>query len=177
MKWDKSYISPSAEQTLAFGRRLSAILAPGDVICLYGLLGSGKTCLVQGICQGLACEINAVSPSFNLVNEYPGRLTVFHFDCYRLKGAEELDQIGYHDYLGQEGVVIIEWAERIADSLPEERLDIGLERISDQWRRITPKPRGKRWESIFESQFISDLYNNKSPGSPWLEGNGREVSN
>lgn len=138
----------SSEQTLALGRRLSAILASGDVLCLYGDLGSGKTCLVQGLAEGLGAEDRAVSPSFTLVNEYPGRLPLYHFDCYRLRSPAELDMIGYDEYLGMEGVVVIEWAERIAERLPEERLDIRLERISDNERRISIEPRGKRWEGF-----------------------------
>ncbi len=141
-------MTSSPEQTLAFGRRLSAILAPGDVLCLYGNLGAGKTCLVQGMAEGLGAEDRAVSPSFTLVNEYPGRLPLYHFDCYRLKSASELDMIGYDEYLGMEGVVVIEWAERIAERLPEERLDIRLGRVSDNERKITMEPRGQRWEGI-----------------------------
>ncbi len=140
--------SSSPEETIAIGRRLSAILASGDVVCLYGNLGSGKTCLVQGIAQGLGAEARAVSPSFTLVNEYPGRLPLHHFDCYRLKGPGELDMIGYDEYLGMGGVAVIEWAEIIAERLPEERLDIRLERVSDNCRRITLEPRGTRWEGF-----------------------------
>ncbi len=138
----------SPEETLALGRRLSAILASGDVLCLYGDLGTGKTCLVQGLAEGLGAEDRAVSPSFTLVNEYPGRLPLYHFDCYRLKSAAELDMIGYDEYLGLEGVAVIEWAERIAERLPDERLDVRLERVSDNERRITLGPRGQRWEGL-----------------------------
>jgi tRNA threonylcarbamoyladenosine biosynthesis protein TsaE len=136
----------SPGQTLALGRRLAALLEPGDVICLFGQLGAGKTCLVQGICLGLGAEEGAVSPSFTLVNEYLGRLPVFHFDCYRLDGPRDLDQIGYDDYLGRDGVVLIEWAERIGSRLPDERLDVRMERVSDDVRRITLEPRGPRWQ-------------------------------
>ncbi len=138
----------SPEETRALGRRLSAILASGDVVCLYGDLGTGKTCLVQGLAEGLGAEDQAVSPSFTLINEYPGRLPLYHFDCYRLKGPEELDQIGYDEYLGREGVVVIEWAERIAERLPDERLEVRLERVSDNERRITLAMYGKRWETV-----------------------------
>lgn len=168
--------SNSAQQTHALGRRLSAILASGDVVCLYGDLGTGKTCLVQGVCQGLECEDPAVSPSFTLVNEYPGPLPVYHLDCYRLKGAEELEQIGYEEYLGMVGVVIIEWAERITERLPEERLDIRLERVSDSERRITLEPRGRRWKDIIKS--IRALFSKQEkpfPIPPSPEGRGQGV--
>lgn len=140
----------SPEQTHALGRRLSAILASGDVVCLYGDLGTGKTCLVQGMAEGLGAEDRAVSPSFTLVNEYPGRLPLYHFDCYRLKSAAELDMIGFDEYLGMEGVAVIEWAERIAERLPDERLDVRLERLSDKERKLSFEPRGTRWESLLK---------------------------
>lgn len=143
-----SITTSTPEETRVLGRRLSAILASGDVVCLYGDLGTGKTCLVQGICQGQGCQDPAVSPSFTLVNEYPGRLSVYHLDCYRLKGVEELEQIGFEDYLGREGVVLIEWADRISERLPDERLDIEIERVSEVERKITLHMVGKRWESV-----------------------------
>lgn len=148
MEINQSYITDSPEQTLSLGRRLSAALVSGDIVCLYGDLGSGKTCLVQGICQGLGCEDPAVSPSFTLVNEYPGRLPVYHFDFYRLQSPEELEQIGFEEYLSFGGVSLIEWAERIAARLPEERLDIHLRRISEQQRSFTLRPQGQRWRKL-----------------------------
>jgi tRNA threonylcarbamoyladenosine biosynthesis protein TsaE len=129
-------ISSSPEETKNLGRRLSALLASGDVVCLWGDLGAGKTCLVQGICQGLGVVDAVVSPSFTLVNEYAGACPVAHLDFYRLKGEADLEQLGFDDLFDGGRIVLIEWPERAANALPQERLDIHLRWTSDQQREI-----------------------------------------
>src|SRR5262245_24927420 len=121
-------MSPSTADTQLLGERLGQLLDAGDIVCLYGELGSGKTVLSKGIAKGLGVsqERAVRSPSFVLIQRYQGRVTVYHADLYRLDGPAEVADIGLHDLLGSDGVVIIEWADKLATSLPSERLDISL---------------------------------------------------
>ena len=122
------------EATERLGCELAPLLRAGDVIALYGELGAGKTCLVRGLAKGLGVEKGLVSsPSFSLINEYPGPLPLFHMDCYRLGREEEIQELGLEEYFDGPGISIIEWAERIKE-LPEERLDISIT-ILDEFRR------------------------------------------
>jgi tRNA threonylcarbamoyladenosine biosynthesis protein TsaE len=124
------------EATERLGCRLASLFQGGDVIALYGELGAGKTCLVRGLAQGLGLEKGLVSsPSFSLINEYPGPLPLFHMDCYRLGREEEFEELGLEEYFDGPGISIIEWAERIKD-LPEERLDISIAILGESQRRI-----------------------------------------
>jgi tRNA threonylcarbamoyladenosine biosynthesis protein TsaE len=110
--------------TEQLGRKLAPLLKGGDVVALHGELGAGKTCLVRGLARGLGLEENQVaSPSFSLINEYPGPLPLFHIDCYRLHLEEEIEELGLEEYMDGPGITIIEWAERLRD-LPDDRLDI-----------------------------------------------------
>ena len=129
-------ITSYPEETQALGRRLSAFLTAGDTVCLWGDLGAGKTCLVQGICQGLGVNEAVVSPSFTLVNEYTGACPVAHLDVYRLKGDGDLEQLGFDDLFDGTRIVLIEWPDRASGALPIDRLDIHLRWISDQHREI-----------------------------------------
>ncbi|MDI6739070.1 MAG: tRNA (adenosine(37)-N6)-threonylcarbamoyltransferase complex ATPase subunit type 1 TsaE [Candidatus Edwardsbacteria bacterium] len=135
-KIDHPVTTSSPEETQAIGRRLSAFLAAGDVVCLWGDLGAGKTCLVQGICRGLEVRESVVSPSFTLINEYSGKYPVAHIDFYRLKGEVDLEQLGFDDLLDGKRIVLIEWPERAAGALPADRVDIHLRWISDNQREI-----------------------------------------
>jgi len=125
--------------TEELGRRLAPLLRPGDVVALYGELGSGKTCLVRGLAQGLGVKEGEVSsPSFTLINEYDGPIPFYHIDCYRLQLREEIRELGLEDYLEGHGVSAVEWAERIED-LPEVRLDIFFEILDEHRRRVVLK--------------------------------------
>lgn len=132
------YLSHSAEETEAFGEALAARLKPGDVVAYRGGLGMGKTAFTRGLARGLGCAGRVSSPTFTLVNEYEGRLPLFHFDLYRLGGGDELFDIGWEDYLDRGGVCAVEWSERAAGVLPEGTIWITLERCEGQedWRRI-----------------------------------------
>jgi tRNA threonylcarbamoyladenosine biosynthesis protein TsaE len=131
--------SKSPEDTFRMGAIIGAGADKGDVIALIGDLGTGKTCLTQGIAAGL--EVPAVypitSPTFTLINEYPGRLVLYHFDSYRLEGSKDLEDMGYEDYFYGDGVVVIEWAERIRDILPEQTLFINLAYLNEHDRKLT----------------------------------------
>lgn len=127
--------SDSPATTAAVGAAIGACLDVGETVCLVGDLGAGKTHLAQGIAGGLGVTGAVTSPTFNLVNEYQGRVPFAHFDFYRLEQAAELDDIGYEEYIDGDWVVVIEWADLFAERLPERRLTIRIE-IGDGTRRI-----------------------------------------
>lgn len=129
-------VTGSAEETRALGERFGRRLAPGDVVALYGGLGSGKTTLAQGICRGLGVRAVVNSPTFTIVNEYRGRCPVYHLDCYRLAGAEDLVGLGYEEYVYGNGVCLIEWAGKAAEVLPAARFDVRCEQIGAGRREI-----------------------------------------
>ncbi len=131
----------SPEGTKELGRDLSQQLKPGSVVALSGSLGSGKTVLVQGICSGLGVEKAVTSPTFVIINEYPGRLNessvwVYHFDLYRLEDVEEFINLGYEEYFYGKGITLIEWAEKVREFLPKSRFEINLKIISENEREI-----------------------------------------
>jgi tRNA threonylcarbamoyladenosine biosynthesis protein TsaE len=145
------FISNSADQTRRVGMRLGALLEKTMLVCFTGDLGSGKTTFTQGLTSGWGSSDPVSSPTFVLINEYYklGGETMFHLDTYRLTNsfeAEELDLIGMLD----SGVLVIEWAERIKDVLPEESLWIECEYISEDKRRFVFKPMGERYETLVE---------------------------
>lgn len=119
---------PTITQTMILGRRLGELAAAGDVITLAGELGAGKTALTQAIGQGLAVpeECYITSPTFGLLHEYPGRLPLYHMDLYRLSGPEEIEELGFDEYIYGQGLTVIEWPDRLGDLLPEKRLHIEL---------------------------------------------------
>lgn len=130
-------ISHSAEQTKRLGKRLGALLQPGDVICLSGDMGAGKTMFSSGIGIGWGTKVPVTSPTFSLVHEHTrdkDDQRLYHLDCYRLIGPEDTDTIGFEDILEGNGPVIIEWPEHIEEALPEKRLWIEL-RILEATRR------------------------------------------
>ena len=107
------------DETERFGRALADQLMPGDIVCLVGDLGTGKTALTKAVAAGLGIEEHIVSPTFNIVKEYrSGRLPLYHFDVYRLGSSEELFEIGARDYCYGQGVCVIEWADLIAEEIP-----------------------------------------------------------
>ncbi|MDR1328509.1 MAG: tRNA (adenosine(37)-N6)-threonylcarbamoyltransferase complex ATPase subunit type 1 TsaE [Oscillospiraceae bacterium] len=119
------------------GRELAARLYPGAVVALRGGLGAGKTVFTRGLARGLGVTARVVSPTFNIVNEYDGRLPLFHFDMYRISGAEELFGIGFEEYLDRGGVVCVEWSELAADALPPNAIGVTIELTGDNTRKIT----------------------------------------
>jgi tRNA threonylcarbamoyladenosine biosynthesis protein TsaE len=120
-------VTHSEQETIDAGAALAAKLLPGAVVALYGDLGSGKTRFAKGISLGLGITETVTSPTFTIVNEHRGgRLPLFHFDCYRLRSSSELDELGFDEYIFGEGVCVLEWAEMIAERLPEQRFDIRI---------------------------------------------------
>ncbi|NLY84934.1 MAG: tRNA (adenosine(37)-N6)-threonylcarbamoyltransferase complex ATPase subunit type 1 TsaE [Tissierellia bacterium] len=124
------------EETEEFGIKLGKILKSGDIVCLNGDLGAGKTTLTKSICLGLGVEEYITSPTFTLINQYKGRVPVYHFDVYRLENVDELYDLGFDEYFYGNGVCIIEWAERIEKLLPRERLVLDIKRGKDMDERV-----------------------------------------
>ncbi|MDT8317386.1 MAG: tRNA (adenosine(37)-N6)-threonylcarbamoyltransferase complex ATPase subunit type 1 TsaE [bacterium] len=136
-------------ETVNFGRKLGGMLEKGMALALSGELGAGKTTLVKAIGAALGIsEEDICSPSYTLVNEYEGRLPVYHFDLYRLTDSSQLYELGYDDYLEGEGISIVEWADAVADALPGEYLSIKIEIVSDDERNFTVTAAGKRYETL-----------------------------
>ena len=127
----------SVDETRQLGAHLGEALEPGSVIALSGNLGAGKTHLTQGIAEGLGVERRLVnSPTFALVQEYAGRLPVFHFDTYRLRNVDEFLDLGFDEYLSLRGICIIEWAERVAEVLPADTLTIRVSATGESTRQF-----------------------------------------
>ncbi len=131
-------ISRSPEETLRIGEVIGEKLQPGDIVALIGELGAGKTCLTQGLARGLGVtsEWRITSPTFTLINEYPGRVPLVHLDTYRLSGAGDLADLGYEDYFFAGNVVVIEWAEKIRQVLPEQTIFIEIDYVDENTRNI-----------------------------------------
>lgn len=129
-------VTRTAAETIRLGERLGAVAEPGDLVCLYGELGAGKTQLAKGIARGLGVASVVNSPSFVLVAEYAGRLPFFHVDLYRLADVGEAIAAGILDDRRAAGLTVVEWAERIAELLPAARLDVRIEGAADEPRRI-----------------------------------------
>jgi tRNA threonylcarbamoyladenosine biosynthesis protein TsaE len=130
--------SESAEQTFAIGFAVGKRAGEGDVFALSGELGAGKTCFTGGLARGLDIgeDYAITSPTFTLVNEYPGRCRLYHFDVYRLNQIGELDDLGYDEYVSGKGVVAIEWAEKIAGALPPDTVSIHFTYVDENKRNI-----------------------------------------
>jgi tRNA threonylcarbamoyladenosine biosynthesis protein TsaE len=131
-------ISKSPEETFRIGRLLGESLQSGDCVALKGELGSGKTCLTQGIARGLHVPDSyaVTSPTFTLINEYPGcETTLVHMDVYRLTGSADLDDMGYEEYLRGNCVVVIEWAEKIRDAVPDAAICVECTYLDENMRK------------------------------------------
>lgn len=132
------YISHNEEETEQLGERLACVLSGGAVVAYSGGLGMGKTAFTRGLARGLGYEGRVTSPTFTLVNEYLGRIPLFHFDVYRLENSDALYDIGWDDYLDRNGVCAVEWSENIADILPEDTVFVRIRRhdTHENWRVI-----------------------------------------
>lgn len=144
------------KETESFGLKLGSLLMPGDILCLNGDLGAGKTTMTQSIGKGLGVDDYITSPTFTLINEYKGRIWVYHFDVYRLENVEDLYDIGFDEYFYGHGVCIIEWAEKIEKLLPEDRIVIDIKKGKGTDERILYiSGQGSRYKEI-----IKELDNN-----------------
>jgi tRNA threonylcarbamoyladenosine biosynthesis protein TsaE len=146
------HIAHDLAETDALGSRLAGLLAPGSVLALDGPLGAGKTRLVQAIAAALGVDPAGVtSPTFVLVNEYHGRLPMYHFDAYRLADDDEFLELGPEEYFEGQGLSLVEWAGRVERCLPEERLEIQIEVTGPCSRRFVIRGHGPRYEAIVAS--------------------------
>ena len=130
-------ITNNAEETIAVGEKLGASMDSGDVIALYGDLGAGKTTIIRGIAQGLGISSRVTSPTFTIVNEYPGKIPLFHFDMYRIADKDELFEIGWDEYLERDGICIVEWSENIEGAFPPGTIRIRIDKLDENKRSIT----------------------------------------
>ena len=142
------------DETTQVGIQLGKLVKPGDIICLTGDLGTGKTHITKGIAQGLGIDENITSPTFTIVNEYDsGRLKLNHFDVYRVSDPDEIYAIGFDDYIFSDAVSIIEWANYIEEILPKDFLHIYIEKDltkGEDYRKITLTPYGERYDYVKE---------------------------
>jgi tRNA threonylcarbamoyladenosine biosynthesis protein TsaE len=120
----------SIDETISLGEQIGKLANAGDIICLEGDLGTGKTHLTKGIAKGLNIDDNITSPTFNIVNEYEGRLKFYHFDVYRVNDPDEIYAIGFDEYIFSDAVTVIEWSNYIEELIPEEHMKILIEKDS-----------------------------------------------
>jgi tRNA threonylcarbamoyladenosine biosynthesis protein TsaE len=143
-------ISVSAQQTRELAHFIGEKLRKGDVLALSGELGSGKTCFTGGLARGLGVDekYQITSPTFTLINEYPGRCKLYHFDVYRLNSYSEFEDLGYEEYFCGKGVVVIEWAEKIVQVLPANTFFISFEYLDENKRRIIVKGQEEKLKEL-----------------------------
>lgn len=143
--------SNSSQQTSDIGFAIGKQAGEGDVFALSGELGAGKTCFTAGLARGLGVteDYAITSPTFTFINEYPGRCRLYHFDVYRLNHLIELDDLGYEEYVSGRGVVVIEWAEKIAGALPSDAVIIHFQYVDENRRVIRFRgPQKKIWNLV-----------------------------
>jgi tRNA threonylcarbamoyladenosine biosynthesis protein TsaE len=145
------FLSESEADTERLGRALADAIPPGTVVALIGTLGAGKTRLVQAFAaaQGVPRE-EATSPTFVLVNEYRGRMPIYHIDAYRLRDEDEFIELGPEEYFESDGVTFVEWADRVMDCLPAERLEIRCQSVAESQRRFTLQPSTPRLKGAMQ---------------------------
>lgn len=135
------YETYSPEETFALGEKLGETASSGDIICLNGDLGVGKTVFTKGFARGLGVSEDVVSPTFTIIQEYrSGRMPMYHFDVYRIDDIDEMEEIGYEEYFYGEGVTLIEWSALIAELIPVDAVRIQIEKDpekGDDYRRIS----------------------------------------
>ena len=143
-------ITKSPEETKNLGEKVGKLAKLGDLLAFYGELGAGKTCFIQGISRGLKVKDYVTSPTFTIINEYQGKIPIFHFDLFRLNNAEEILELSYQEYFYGEGLTVIEWAEKIEQFLPKEHLKIDI-KFKDRYQRtISFIPQGDRFNNFLE---------------------------
>jgi tRNA threonylcarbamoyladenosine biosynthesis protein TsaE len=141
--------APNEAATSALGHALADVLPPGTTVALCGTLGAGKTRLVQAIAEGLGVNRrDVVSPTFVLIQEYRGKRMIYHIDAYRLRDDDEFQQLGPEEYFESEGLVLIEWADRVEGSLPREYVEIRVEVTGADSRRFEIRAVGRRYEDV-----------------------------
>lgn len=128
------FLSGSESATINYAKDYAASLLPGDIVVLKGEMGAGKTVFTKGIAKGLGIEEEVLSPTYTYMNDYSGRL--YHYDCYRLENGAQAESLGLTDYFGGGGICVIEWAENIADVLPEKHKTVTIKKLRTANREI-----------------------------------------
>jgi len=148
-------VSRAVKDTIKIGRLIGKNLKSGDIVCLFGQLGSGKTILTKGIAAGLGIKKEkVVSPSFVLIRQHSqGRIPLYHFDLYRLRNAQDILGLGYEEYLFDQGVAVIEWADRLKYLLPQECIKIELSIKSDKQRLLKFSAFGRRYKELLKKIY------------------------
>ncbi|MGY0374400.1 tRNA (adenosine(37)-N6)-threonylcarbamoyltransferase complex ATPase subunit type 1 TsaE [Clostridium sp. JNZ J1-5] len=147
------FIIDNVDKTINLGVEIGKRAQSGDIICLIGDLGTGKTHITKGIATGLGIQDHITSPTFNIVNEYNGRHKLYHFDVYRVNDPDEIEAIGFDEYIFGDGVTIIEWANYIGELIPKEHIKITIEKLPDKgenFRKIDIQFNGSRYDYVKE---------------------------
>lgn len=145
-----TFRTKSPTETISLGARLGRLLEPGDFVALFGELGAGKTQFAKGVARGVGVDpsLPVTSPTYTLLNVYKGRLPLYHFDLYRLQGAEEASALGFEEYFYGSGVCVVEWSERLEEELPDQALCVTLAHGDDDTRSISFEARGSHAEGV-----------------------------
>ncbi|QZY54268.1 tRNA (adenosine(37)-N6)-threonylcarbamoyltransferase complex ATPase subunit type 1 TsaE [Crassaminicella profunda] len=143
-------ISNNEQKTYELGYKLGTLLKRGDVVCLTGDLGAGKTTISKAIAKGLGVDECVTSPTFTIIHEYMGHIPLYHFDVYRIGEIEEMEDLGYEEYFYGEGVCLIEWASQIEDLIPKEHLWMHIKRIDENTREIEMTGNGQHFHEVIE---------------------------
>lgn len=146
------FITKDVDETIKLGYSLGEKINPGDIICLDGELGTGKTHFVKGIASALGIKEYITSPTFTIVNQYEGRIKLNHFDVYRVSDPDEISAIGFDEYIFSDAASVIEWSKFIEELIPDEHVNILIEKINtdENSRKITINYSGKRYDYIKE---------------------------
>lgn len=129
-------VTHSPEETIEFAKKVGSYLKGGDIIAYIGGLGAGKTTFTRGLAVGMGLPDEVISPTFAIVNEYRGKVNLYHFDMYRINGCDDLETTGFYDYLSDSNIIVIEWSERITEVLPKETIFITINTINEDTREI-----------------------------------------
>ncbi|MDR2568961.1 MAG: tRNA (adenosine(37)-N6)-threonylcarbamoyltransferase complex ATPase subunit type 1 TsaE [Oscillospiraceae bacterium] len=135
-------LTNNENETVREGEKLGRKVKPGAVIALYGDLGAGKTAFTRGLAAGLGIKMNVTSPTFTIVNEYPGGTPLYHFDMYRLENENELFDIGWDDYLDRGGVCAVEWSEKVPGVFPKDTITVKIKKLGDNSRSLEITTKG-----------------------------------
>lgn len=143
-------VSDSEQKTYDLGFKLGTLLEAGDVVCLTGDLGAGKTTLSKAIAKGMDVEDCVTSPTFTIIHEYMGRIPLYHFDVYRIDRIEEMEDLGYEEYFYGDGVCLVEWASQIEDLIPRDHLWIHIKKKDENNREIEMKGTSNHFYDVIE---------------------------
>ncbi len=145
----KTFTTNNPEETKCLGKKIGKLLKAGNVVALIGNLGAGKTVIANGLCSGLGVEESYItSPTYTIINQYDGRIPVYHIDLYRLKDSSELYNLGWDEYIYGYGACVIEWADRAAEMLSEEYLMVNIEITGKDKRKIILQAKGASYKDV-----------------------------